>query len=58
MNRFHLFYISLIFFISCETPFSTKPSNEEDLFEVSHDYDQTRLFQKTRVKVDCSIMSL
>ena len=58
MNRFHLFYISLIFFISCETPFSTKPSNEEDLFEVSHDYDQTPIFHKTPVQVSWSNITI
>ena len=47
MNRFHLSCISLIVFISCDTPFSTKPSNDEDLFVVSHDYDQTPIFHKT-----------
>ena len=58
MNRFHLFYISLIFFISCETPFSTKPSNEEDLFEVSHDYDQSPIFHKTPVQVSWSNITI
>ena len=58
MNRFHLSCISLIVFISCDTPFSTKPSNDEDLFIVSHDYDQTPIFHKTPAQVSWSNITI
>ena len=58
MNRFHLSCISLIVFISCDTPFSTKPSNDEDLFIVSHDYDQTPIFHKTPTQVSWSNITI
>ena len=58
MNRFQLPLIVLILFISCETPFSTKPSNDEDLFVVSHDYDQSPIFHKTPVQVSWSNITI
>jgi len=54
MIRFILSLIVLIIFLSCETPFSTKPSNEENLFVVSHNYDQSPVFHKTAVEVSWS----
>ena len=54
MIRFILSLIISLVFLSCETPFSTKPSNEENLFVVSHDYDQTPIFHKTAVEVSWS----
>ena len=54
MIRFILSLIVLIIFLSCETPFSTKPSNEENLFVVSHNYDQSPIFHKTAVEVSWS----
>ena len=58
MDRFHLSIIVLIVFISCETPFSTKPSNDEDLFVVSHNYDQSPIFHKTAVQVSWSNITI
>ncbi len=58
MDRFHLPIIVLIVFISCETPFSTKPSNDEDLFVVSHNYDQSPIFHKTAVQVSWSNITI
>ena len=58
MDRFHLPIIVLIVFISCETPFSTKPSNDEDLFVVFHNYDQSPIFHKTAVQVSWSNITI
>ena len=54
MSRFILSLIVSIIFLSCDTPFSTKPSNEETLFVVSHNYDQSPIYHKTAVEVSWS----
>ena len=58
IRYYNLLSLSLLIFISCDTPFSTKPSSDEDLFVINHDYDQSPIFHKTAVQVSWSNITI
>ena len=61
MKYLYLFWLFLClwFAISCETPFSPKPTKDEDLFVVSHDYEGGhRIVRNTPITISWSEVTL
>ena len=48
----------MFFWLACDLPFSTKPSEEEDLFLVTHDYDGHVIHEKTAVTISWSDITI
>jgi len=48
----------MFFWLACDLPFSTKPSEEEDLFLVTHDYDGHVIHEKTAITISWSDITI
>jgi len=48
----------MFFWLACDLPFSTKPSAEEDLFLVTHDYDGHVIHEKTAITISWSDITI
>ena len=48
----------MFFWLACDLPFSTKPSAEEDLFLVTHDYDGRVIREKTAITISWSDITI
>jgi len=53
----YLFLISVLF-VHCEEPFETKPSEKDELFTLTHNYDGRRLVDKTPIKISWTNITL
>ena len=51
-------FVLMFFWLACDLPFSTKPSEEEDLFLVTHDYDGHVIHEKTAVTISWSDITI
>ena len=51
-------FVPMFFWLACDLPFSTKPSEEEDLFLVTHDYDGHVIHEKTAVTISWSDITI
>ena len=51
-------FVLMFFWLACDLPFSTKPSAEEDLFLVTHDYDGHVIHEKTAVTISWSDITI
>ena len=50
--------VLMFLWLSCDLPFSTKPSTEDDLFLVTHDYDGRVIREKTAVTISWSDITI
>ena len=48
----------MLLWLACDLPFSTKPSAEDDLFLVTHDYDNRVIHHKTAVTISWSDITI
>ena len=51
-------FVPMFFWLACDLPFSTKPSEEEDLFLVTHDYDGHVIHEKTAITISWSDITI
>ena len=51
-------FVPMFFWLACDLPFSTKPSAEEDLFLVTHDYDGHVIHEKTAITISWSDITI
>jgi len=51
-------FVLMFFWLACDLPFSTKPSAEEDLFLVTHDYDGHVIHEKTAITISWSDITI
>ena len=51
-------FVPMFFWLACDLPFSTKPSAEEDLFLVTHDYDGRIIREKTAISISWSDITI
>ena len=51
-------FVPMFFWLACDLPFSTKPSAEEDLFLVTHDYDGRVIREKTAITISWSDITI
>jgi len=51
-------FVPMFFWLACDLPFSTKPSEEEDLFLVTHDYDGRVIRHKTAITISWSDITI
>ena len=51
-------FVPMFFWLACDLPFSTKPSEEEDLFVVTHDYDGRVIHEKTAITISWSDITI
>ena len=51
-------FVPMFFWLACDLPFSTKPSEEEDLFLVTHDYDGRVIREKTAITISWSDITI
>ena len=58
MKGFSFLIIVLIICLSCEKPFETKPTEEDELFVLTHDYDERRIVHNTLITLSWSDVTL
>jgi len=51
-------FVLVFIWLACDLPFSTKPSAEEDLFLVTHDYDGRVIREKTAISISWSDVTI
>ena len=51
-------FVLVFIWLACDLPFSTKPSAEEDLFLVTHDYDGRIIREKTAISISWSDITI
>ena len=51
-------FVPMFFWLACDLPFSTKPSEEDDLFLVNHDYDGHVIHEKTAITISWSDITI
>jgi len=51
-------FVPMFFWLACDLPFSTKPSEEDDLFLVTHDYDGHVIHEKTAITISWSDITI
>ena len=48
----------MFLWLACDLPFSTKPSEDDDLFLVTHDYDNRVIHHKTAITISWSDITI